>query len=307
MAIIEFINFKEGNLKKALAYIQRKDKTKENLIYGKDCSNDTAFFEFNITKKMFGKTDGRQYYHFTQSFNPKEKISYELANKVGVELAEYFKGYQMVVTTHIDKVHIHNHFIFNSVNFETGKKYHQSKENLSQIKEYSDSICQKYDLEVLNNQNKKEHIGRNEYRANLNGTSYKSQLIKDINICMKESNNKAEYITKMQKLGYKVSWQDTHKYITYTTPCGHKFRDKRLHNKKYLKEEMETYFKNKKQVKSYTLKRYKSTSRTLQELIYKSSNKQSDEINEHIVTDYGTNAKKEYARKEHYSTEELEM
>lgn len=243
MAIIKFIKVRKGNLKKAIKYITRSDKTDKNLIYCMNCQFESAEYEFNLTKKIFNKLGGRQYYHFVQSFSPKDILDYETANKIGQEFCNYFKDYQIVMATHKDKEYIHNHFIMNSVNMITGEKYHQSKRELEKIKELSNNICGKYNLKQINIDKQKisKFVSQNEYYLSKKQLTQKQKLIKNINECIKKSKTKEQFIYYMNQNGYGVIWKDTRKYITYITPENIRFRDIRLNNIKYTKEKMEKY------------------------------------------------------------------
>lgn len=245
MAIIKFVKVKKGNLKNAINYITKEDKTSKDLIYCKNCDINNVLEQFKYVKELFANTDGRQYYHFIQSFSPKDDLDYELANKIGQEMCNYFKGYQIIMTTHKDKNYIHNHFVMNSVNFETGKKYQQSAKDLEKIKLLSNKLCEKYNLKQINLSNSKvsKYLKSGEYHLSKKEATEKKKLINTINKCIKNSKSKNEFIYNMNMLGYKVKWQDNRKYITYTTPSNMRFRDKRLLNKKYSKEKMEQYFK----------------------------------------------------------------
>lgn len=245
MAIIKFVKVKKGNLKNAINYITRDDKTSKDLIYCKDCDINNVLEQFKYVKELFSNTDGRQYYHFIQSFSPKDKLDYDLANKIGQEMCEYFKGHQIIMTTHKDKDYIHNHFIMNSVNFENGKKYQQSAKDLEKIKLLSNKLCENYNLKQINlsNSNVSKYLKSGEYHLSKKEETEKKKLINTINKCIIMSKSKNQFIYNMNILGYKVKWQDNRKYITYTTPLNMKFRDKRLLNEKYSKERMEQYFK----------------------------------------------------------------
>lgn len=244
MAIIKFVKVAKGNLKRAINYITRPDKTTEELIYCKDCNINNVIEQFNYIKELYNKTDGRQYYHFIQSFSPDDKLDYELANKIGKKICEYFKDYQIIMTTHKDKNYIHNHFIMNSVNMQTGKKYQQSAKDLEKIKKLSNELCKQYGLKQihLNNSKVSKYLKSSEYHLSKKEETEKKKLINTINKCIKNSKSKQQFIYNMNNLGYKVKWQDNRKYITYTTPLNMKFRDKRLQSIKYSKENMEKYF-----------------------------------------------------------------
>lgn len=245
MAIIKFLN-NNVSLKRSLIYITKKEKTDDKLVDGIECVLENAYEEMMATKKQFNKKDkGRDKIHFVQSFSPKDNITFEQAHEIGLKLAEFYKGYQMVVATHIDREHIHTHFVLNTVNFETGKKFHQSKYDLANFKKLSNKLCKEYGLSTIKEKSKVDDIKINEYKSRQKGESWKQQLEKDIDKCMKKSSNKYEFFNNMKQLGYKVTWTKERTNITYTTKDGKKCRDRKLHSEKYLKENMERYFKEK--------------------------------------------------------------
>ena len=109
---------------------------------------EPALNEFRFVKNNFGKTDGRQYYHIVQSFSPDDNLDAETAHEIGLKFAEFFPGYQIVVASHCNTSHLHNHIIMNSVNMENGKKFHQTASDLARVKEYSNQFCREYGLSV---------------------------------------------------------------------------------------------------------------------------------------------------------------
>ena len=145
MANIKFIAVSRS-LSGILDYVTNREKTVERLISGVNCVTQTAQDEFEAVKKQFRKTDGRSYYHIVQAFAPDDPLDFDTAHEIGLKFAEYFKGYQCVVVTHMNTAHIHNHIIMNSVNFETGQKFHQSAREMQQTKEYSNQLCREYGL-----------------------------------------------------------------------------------------------------------------------------------------------------------------
>ena len=122
--------------------------TEQRLISGIGCSPDTALEEFRYIKQKYGKEDGRSYYHIVQSFSPNDNLTPETAHEIGLKFAEYFPGFQILVATHCNTGNIHNHLIMNSVSFENGKKFHQSRDGLLQVKAYSNKLCREYGLSV---------------------------------------------------------------------------------------------------------------------------------------------------------------
>ncbi|SHH59899.1 relaxase/mobilization nuclease domain-containing protein [Sporanaerobacter acetigenes] len=230
---------------RAIKYITKNSKTNSNLISGVNCRPSSAFDEMMVVKNMYNKTDGRQFIHFVQSFHPKENITPELAHKIGLELLEdeRFKDFQIVVATHIDKEHIHNHFIINTVNIETGRKWQQSNIELEQLKGYSNKLCYEHGLKysfVDTGSDKfinRESYSSGEYRAKKEGRSWKHELWLTINECMKISTSKEEFIKIMNALGYQIRWEDSRKDITFTLQNGRKCNNDKLYPpEKYTKE-----------------------------------------------------------------------
>lgn len=238
MAIIKFTNSK-SELKTIINYVTRKDKTDIDLITGKDCVANSCFEEMKSVKEFYNKNDGRQYIHIVQSFSPKDDLDYQKAHEIGMKLANYFKGFQVIVATHTDREHIHNHLIINSVNFKNGKKFNQSKNDMQKVKDYSDKLCKKTGLGIIEKKKYQGIYNKNEYQVALKGQSWKMKLANAIDYSLEKSKNKTEFFKNMNKLGYQVLWTKKRKYITYTTPEGMKCRDNKLNDKKYLKEEME--------------------------------------------------------------------
>ena len=253
MPIIHFINNKTqtaGGMKNVLNYVSRKEKTAsedKRFVTGVNCSPETALDEMTATKNLYHKPDGRLYYHLVQSFPSWYEIDPELAHKIAVELAEKaFGKYEVVVATHIDREHIHSHFVFNSVSFEDGKKYHSNKESVEELMKLSDEICHQYGVHVLDTPKKKmnkDFLSDSEYRSAKRGESFKWELMNVINQVMKKAKSKKQFCYMMKQQGYDVRWEDNRKYITYTCPNGRRCRDNKLHGERYRKENMEYEFK----------------------------------------------------------------
>jgi hypothetical protein len=134
-----------------IAYAKRDDATiQQQLVTGVNCDTATAREEMMSVKARFGKTDGIVAYHGYQAFKPGE-VAPEQAHEIGIKLAQRLWGdrFQVVVATHVDKEHIHSHFVVNSVSFIDGKKYHRTKADYAQIRETSDELCCEYGLSVI--------------------------------------------------------------------------------------------------------------------------------------------------------------
>ncbi|MBE6859498.1 MAG: relaxase [Ruminococcus sp.] len=249
MATVTAISTKGGGGGKAtLEYICRDDKTdNQKYVTALNCSLPTVYQEFKNTREMYGKTGGIKYYHFVQSHPSGYEIQPELAHRIAVELAEKaFKGHECVVATHIDAEHIHSHIVFNSVNAETGTKYHSNKFTLNDIRNISDEICQKYGMQTLEKpvvNQRTNGITTGEYRSAMKGESWKIDLINVIDEVMKQAKTQKQFCFLMRQKGYGVRWEDSRKYITYTCPNGKRCRDNRLHDQRYSKEMMCDEFK----------------------------------------------------------------
>lgn len=110
MAIVKFIS-SGCPMNNIFPYVMRDETTEQRLIDGINCSSDTALEEFRYVKQKYGKEDGRTYCHIVQSFSPEDDISPETAHEIGMKFAEYFPGFQIVVATHYNTDHVHNHLI----------------------------------------------------------------------------------------------------------------------------------------------------------------------------------------------------
>ena len=231
MAIVKFITSK-CSMSYIFKYVMDNEKTEDKLISGVNCSPESAFEEFTYVKERFGKTDGRQYYHIIQSFSPDDDVTPEMAHKIALKFAECFPGFQIPIATHTNKEHIHTHFVMNSVNFETGKKFHQSEKEMEERKRYSNRLCREYGLS--------ETEVKSDYK---NIPKWKLELRRTALAALKWSRTKEEFIEYMENHGYKVKWEDGYKYITFTTPDGHKCRDNKLFCDQLLKINMEIYFR----------------------------------------------------------------
>jgi len=238
----------KSSLYNVLEYIGSKKENKENeKVYkttGINVSDDykKAFKEMMFTKEIHNKLEGRQYRHHIQSFKPDE-VDPETAHKIAVEFAEKnFKGFDVFISTHIDKGHIHNHIIINTVNIDTGMKfrelnkneYNQKKENnvelkshefyLEDLKKSSDEICLANNLSVIPQKEKAESqniYNRREYNVVMNKTSYKMELAKDIKRASKNCKSKEDFIKALDEKGVIVDWEDHKKHITF------KFKDEK--------------------------------------------------------------------------------
>ena len=139
------------DLYNVFSYVQRPEATQAGeYVTAINCLKETALRQMILTKKRYGKTDGYIAWHGYQSFKP-EEVTPQLAHEIGVKLAKEMWGdrFEIIVTTHLDKEHIHCHFCFNSVSFRDGGKYNYSKAERKRMMEISDRLCREYGLSVI--------------------------------------------------------------------------------------------------------------------------------------------------------------
>jgi len=259
MAVVECIPEKKQTpsaQKGVIDYCIQPSKTyddDEQLAYvsGYNCIPELANESFLATQKVFGhEPDGVRFYHYVQSFRIGEEITPQEAHEIGMEFAKSFGNREVLVATHIDREHIHNHLVVCAYDLESGIKLHNNKFFLGELRDRSDEICKAHGLSVLEKYDPKKKSSRpdpKEYHAAINGNSWKIQLCVAIDHCMKKCKSKAEFKREMKKLGYDMVWTPERKYITYILRGEDgkekRVRDIKLHEEKYLKENMENEFR----------------------------------------------------------------
>ena len=195
----------KSTLKAAIDYICNPEKTDGKLLvssYG--CAAETADIEFAWTRRHAidkGTNLGR---HLIQAFQPGE-VTPEQAHEIGMELAKEILGgkYEFVLTTHIDKDHVHNHLIFNAVSFTDHKHYHSNKRSYHYIRRTSDRICKEHGLSVIipGQAKGKSYI---EHQAAQAGTSYKAKLKAAIDRLIPASADFEDLLLRLQREGYEI-------------------------------------------------------------------------------------------------------
>ena len=234
-------------MKSVMRYVSQMSKTiwdGQQLVSGIGCQPETAFDEFLSTKLLHRKDGGVMFYHMVQSFPKGAGIDPRTAHEAAHRLAGYFDGCEVLVCTHTDREHIHSHCIINSVNFETGKKVHMADEQIQELRVRNDQICEELGLPKFQKDEQRQSRGMSnaEYYTASKGESWKFELLRVIDECMRCAGNREEFLILLRSEGYDATWTDSRKNITYTTPEGRKCRDSKLHIEKYLKENMEAEF-----------------------------------------------------------------
>ena len=252
MATVTFIKYEKqsaGALGGVAAYVSQRDKTMQEdgqqFISGQNCTPRLAAQEFRTTRAAHCKGSPVWFYHYVQSFAPDESVTGELAHEIAKEFAvRAWPESEVLIATHIDREHIHSHFIVNSVCFDSGRMLRQGPGTLARLRSISDELCTAHGLSVLPKQEPKtQRLSAREYRSAAKGESWKFRLMNTIDECMRCARTRDAFIALMRFEGYQVRWEANRKNITYTTPGGMRCRDDRLHDEKYLKEVMEHEFR----------------------------------------------------------------
>ena len=212
----------KSTLKKALEYIQNPDKTDDKMLVSSfGCSYETADIEFAFTLSQALDKGNNLAHHLIQSFEPGE-VSFEKAHEIGKQLADAVtkEQYEYVLTTHIDKGHVHNHIIFCAVNFVDYHKYNSNKRSYYGIRNISDRLCYENGLSVITPE--KGHKGKSyiEYQTAKTGTSWKGKLKEAVDLLIPQVADFEELLEKLQASGYEIK---NGKYVSCRAPGQERF------------------------------------------------------------------------------------
>ncbi len=229
----------KGKLRDLIDYVENPEKTKltsdmqnfvnvfsydinpnktnnQQFVTAINCKKEIALEQMILTKKQFNKEDKYIAWHGYQSFKPDE-VTPELCHEIGVKLAKQMWGdrFQVIVSTHLDKDHLHNHFCFNSVSFLDGKKYNYSKSEMQRLRDLSDELCKEYGLSVIETDNKSKAPSRTLYFAEKNNEPTKYNLMRTaIDEAIKISPAPKEFVRIMREKGYIVDINPQRKHAT---------------------------------------------------------------------------------------------
>ena len=227
-----------GTLSKAIAYILNPEKTDEKLLvssYG--CASETAAREFEWTRKLAEQKGMNPVRiiarHVIQSFEIGD-VTPELAHEIGKQFADEILGgkYEYVLTTHIDKDHVHNHLIFNAVDFVNYHAYKSYKRIYYDMREVSDRLCKENGLSVIPpSQNK--GMGYKEYTEAKRGTSWKQKLKQTIDRLVITAKDYDDFLRLMQEAGYEIK---TGKYISFRAEAQERFTRSKTIGENYTEE-----------------------------------------------------------------------
>ena len=226
-----------GTLSKAIAYILNPEKTDEKLVSSYGCASETAAREFEWTRRIAEQKGMNPVRiiarHVIQSFEVGE-VTPELAHEIGKQFADEILGgkYEYVLTTHIDKDHVHNHLIFNAVDFVDYHAYKSYKRIYYDMREVSDRLCKENGLSVIPpSQNK--GMGYKEYTEAKRGTSWKQKLKQTIDRLVITAKDYDDFLRLMQEAGYEIK---TGKYISFRAEGQERFTRSKTIGENYTEE-----------------------------------------------------------------------
>ena len=242
----------KSTLNLSIKYILNSDKTDKNILISTYmCNEKTAHNQFLNTRKLNNINGTVLARHLIQSFLPNE-ITPEKAHEIGKSLCkEILKNqYEYVLSTHIDKNHIHNHIIFNNVSFVTGKCYQSNKKTYHKIQSISDKLCKENNLSVVDEfyekyKKKFKTKGKSyyEYSHYKKGTSWKSKLQFSIDKAVKRSNTWEEFLKIMERYGYEIKFG---KHIAFKHKDKERFTRSKIIGEDYTEENLRKRIKESK-------------------------------------------------------------
>lgn len=222
----------------SINYICNPSKTDgEILISSHACGHETASLEFEMTRKNWNSQSKNLARHLIQSFDPDDNLTSSTAHEIGLKLADKAlkDKYEYILTTHIDKGHIHNHILFNNVSYIDGKAYNSNKRSYHQIRNQSDQLCRKYGISVIENPGKTKGKSYKEYKERGKGKSWKAQLQYAIDNSIKRSNSWEEFLEIMISLGYEIK---EGKHIAFRAKDQERFTRSKTIGDYYTEEEI---------------------------------------------------------------------
>ena len=260
----------KATVDKAIDYICNPDKTDEQIyVSSYACAPETAAIDFKYTLDHCRENSPNKAYHLIQAFAPGE-VSYEEAHRIGKELADkVLEGkYSYVLTTHIDKGHIHNHIIFCAADNIEHNKYHDCKQSYYHIRKLSDELCKAHNLSIIipGGERGKKY---KEWQSDQNGSTWKTQLRRDINFCIKSASTYEDFLLLMRAKGYEIKGESFEegaaKYISFRPLDKERFvrgSTKSL-GKEYTKERIRERIEMKRERKSVIPKKDYSARRLI--------------------------------------------
>ncbi len=199
---------RKGRLDVGIRYVLNGDKTEDQILTAHlNCDPGRECRQMLDTKRAYGKEDGVMYYHIIQSFKPGE-VTPEQALEIATEFAkEHLPGYETVIGVHVDREHIHAHLVFNSVNADTGEKYHSNAQSYyQQIRATSDRLCREHGLSVIMEGSSGRAVSYIEWLRQSKGQpTFRSMLEADLRTAIEDANDLGHFFMLMEHKGWEIS------------------------------------------------------------------------------------------------------
>ena len=194
------------DLHNELEYIGEDYKTEKKLyVTGINCEAQSAYEEMMMIKKHYKKEKGNIAFHSIQSF-AEDEVTPNEAHEIGLQLAKEMWGdrFQVVVATHLNTKHIHNHFVINSVSFVDGKKYYDNRKNYAELRRLNDSLCKEHNISSIEEKKTKSGLYYPNYLKNVSYNNYYTQAKQDLDYAIAISKNYDEFLKIMNNLNYET-------------------------------------------------------------------------------------------------------
>lgn len=234
-------------MRNCIEYVLREDKTNRGLVYvtgpfsADEITYDSVYQSFLEEKKLWGKDSGRMYAHNIISWHKEENLTLQQAFAFGKEFVEkWFDGFQTLIGVHKDRDHVHLHLVTNTVSYEDGHKLHNSKKDLERMKELTNQMCVEHGLTVAQkgkdfhgNDLEEGHVrawSKDKYHLLLNDQkkSHVAECALAVMETREQSCSKEEFVKGMAIRGWRTTWTDSRKNITFENEEGKKVRDSNI-------------------------------------------------------------------------------
>ena len=234
-------------MRNCIEYVLREDKTNRGLVYvtgpfsADEITYDSVYQSFLEEKKLWGKDSGRMYAHNIISWHKEENLTLQQAFAFGKEFVEkWFDGFQTLIGVHKDRDHVHLHLVTNTVSYEDGHKLHNSKKDLERMKELTNQMCVEHGLTVAQkgkdfrgNDLEEGHVrawSKDKYHLLLNDQkkSHAAECALAVMETREQSCSKEDFVKGMAIRGWRTTWTDSRKNITFENEEGKKVRDSNI-------------------------------------------------------------------------------
>ena len=226
------------SIRQVMTYATNPNKTeKQFYTTGINCEVKEADKQMQFVKIIYGKENGILAFHAYQSFSEGE-VTPEIAHEIGVKLANEMWGdrFQVVVSTHLNTRHLHNHFVINSISFKDGKKYYSNLTNTALLRKTSDEICEEYGLSILKEKSCKSGINfENFYKKSIRESDYYKFTKEDLDYAIKRSYTLKQFQQMLVSMGYNYYYR-ADKLSVRREPCKRNIRVERAFGEEYSLE-----------------------------------------------------------------------